>query len=366
MGSWRVIGCCSLLLIAADAAPVSAQRIRLPENLRTLEQRARADSNDPAAHFNVALAYWNDERWDDARRSLEQAVAIDSRFAAAWLALAMLPFGERRRLWREIDENRVPVEWAGALETSDRHYRRALLIDPLVDFRIVGAAVPGRDAAWLSSPQLEQIYDFLFRGFDDFRQGDYRNAHSRFQEYLREIDADRFPNRAPNVILYLRGLAAGHIEMWDAAIADFQLLFERHLAEERRDELLRIPLATNELRYVLAVMHERSGALDEAIRLYQEALGEDVGLYMANVQLAVIHEARGDMPAALRERQAAINANPDDPSLVYDLALTEIRAGQWAQAARTLRQAAEANPRDARIPYYRGLAALRLRAAVGV
>lgn len=348
------------VLLMALAPPVRGQRIRLPEDVRTLEQRAQRDSNDAAAHFNVALAYWNDERWEDCRAAFRTAVTIDPQFAAAWLGLAMLPYAERRQLWDDLSRRRVPEEWVDRVRESDRFFQRALMIDPFVDYRVVGAATPSRSAAWSLYEEYEQVYDFLFRGFRDFERGRYQDAHSRFSEFIREVDADRFPNRAPDVILYFHGLAAGHLERWQDATRDFGILMAREQEQEDADRILHLPLATNDYRYILAVVHHRAGRTEEAARLYREALGHDVGLYMANVQLARLHEAQGLWVEAIRERQHAINANPEDGSLVYDLGITLARAGRWADAAATLAQAALLNPRDARVPYYRGIIASQL------
>jgi hypothetical protein len=52
----------SVLGLGVGAGTVQAQ-FRLPMKLDELERRMHADSNDPAAHFNVALAYWNAKRW---------------------------------------------------------------------------------------------------------------------------------------------------------------------------------------------------------------------------------------------------------------------------------------------------------------
>jgi hypothetical protein len=38
-----------------------------------------------AAHYNVALGYWNEKRLDDAERSPKTAIAIEPRFAPAHL-----------------------------------------------------------------------------------------------------------------------------------------------------------------------------------------------------------------------------------------------------------------------------------------
>jgi hypothetical protein len=90
-----------LCLLALAALPATAQ-FRLPLKLSELEQQAKADSNDPAAHFNVALAYWNAKRWNDVERELRLAVMIEPQFAEGWLALSRLPFAKRSRLWDEM------------------------------------------------------------------------------------------------------------------------------------------------------------------------------------------------------------------------------------------------------------------------
>ena len=92
------------------ASTLAAQRIKLPYKLPELEARARADSNDAAAHYNVALGYWNEKRLDDAERSLRTAVCIEPRFAPAHLALAYLPFVRRPKLWEELWDSKVPDE----------------------------------------------------------------------------------------------------------------------------------------------------------------------------------------------------------------------------------------------------------------
>ena len=64
MRLWSVVLSAAFLAFAPGRAP--AQHIKLSASLDNLEKTARADSNDPAAHYNLALAYWNAKRWDDA------------------------------------------------------------------------------------------------------------------------------------------------------------------------------------------------------------------------------------------------------------------------------------------------------------
>src|ERR1051326_5247823 len=91
-------GIAALLLSSGALCAPAAAQFRLPVKLDELERRAQADSNDPAAHFNVALGYWNAKRWQDADQSLRTAITLDPRFAPAYVALHR---SEERRVGKE-------------------------------------------------------------------------------------------------------------------------------------------------------------------------------------------------------------------------------------------------------------------------
>jgi tetratricopeptide (TPR) repeat protein len=339
----------------------AAQRIKLSSSLKDLEAAARRDSNDAASHYNVALAYWNEKRWDDVERSLRTAIGIEPQFAAAYLALAYVPYGRRPALFEEEAERRVSDDWKAALEESRRNYRRAFVLDPLCDVRIVGAVVPGSPlslgpgAGFLS----EFFFDYL-EGFRALLQGDHEKGYVGFQRVFNLIDGDRHPERVPEVLHWWRGIAAAHAQKWDIAEWDLGTLLTEERKVEESDTIVAIPLRTNEFRYVLAVVKHRSGKLDEALQAYRDVLENDIGLYMANVQLARLYEGAQQWDQAIHERRAAVNANPGDPSLLYDLGLTLAKAGRWADAEGSLVEALELNGRDTRAYYYLGLVRAQL------
>jgi len=346
------------LLAALAAAPAVAagQRISLPVGLAELEARATRDSNDAAAHFNLALGYWNAKRWDDVERELRLAVAIEPQFAEGWLALGRLPYGRRLKLWDDVAERRVSAEWKPRLEEAYRYYRRAFLINPLVDLRIEAAARPPKSIYWTATEWLAQIYDYLFGGFDEIQTGNYAAAYNRFNQIIQDAPSRVERENLPTFIYYLRGLAAGHIERWDDAIQDFDRLLDLSMKEQSPDSLVYyIPIETNEYRYMLGVLHQRAGRLEEAASYYREAVEKDIGLYMAHVRLAGLAETNRDWTTAIAERRAAVNANPDDPSLLLDLGRTLGTAGDLAEAEDVLRQGQDANPRDSRLSYYLGV-----------
>jgi len=346
-----------LLTLLSLAGPLQAQRIKLPMKLAELESRARQDSLDAAAHYNVALAYWNEKRFDDAERELRDAAALDPKFAEAYLALAYLPYARRPRLWTEEAQDRVPDEWKKRLEESDRLYRRAFLVNPMVDLRIAGAVTMPRDAAW--ETLYPGVYEFYFQAFDDMLQGHYEQAYGRFVKLHRERRlAGPGQGKLPLSFHWFEGLAAAHTQRWQPARQKFEYLIDESVAEEKKQEeedLVRIPLRTNEYRYFLATITHAAGETAQALDLYRKSLENDLGLYMAHVQMANIFEAQRRYPEAIEERKRAVNANPDDPSLVLDLGVTVGKSGNFSEGEVLLKQAAEANPRDARALFWLGL-----------
>lgn len=289
------------LLSAALPAPAVAQRFKLPAGLKDLEQMARRDSNDAAAHYNVALAYWNAKRWDDTERELETAIAIEPQFASAHLALSRLPFARRSRLYEEEAGRTVPDDWKPVLEEANRHYRLAFLLDPLCDVSVVGAVLPETTVLQGGRAQFarEFFYEYL-RGLGALLEENYDQAYVGLQHAVNVIDGDRHPDRIPPTLHWWRAISAAHTARWDVAVADLTALIDRLREREEGDELFTLPLRSNEFRYVLAVIEDRAGKPDEARRLYQEALVNDVWLFMANVQLARLHESAREWDLAIR------------------------------------------------------------------
>jgi len=344
-----------LLAALVAASPLRAQRIRLPAKLPELETRARQDSNDAAAQYNVALGYWNDKRWDDADSALRRAIRIEPQFAIGYLALGRLVFARRPRLWDEISDGRVSPEWKPRLDEAFRLYRRAFIVDPLVDLRIEAAARPGKSIYWEQNELLSYIYDRLFQGFDDVESGNYEAAYNHFARLYDDTRPVGLRDQLPDFVFYYWGLAAAHIGRYPEAIGHFNRLLQRAIAHQHPDSLVfYIPLETNEYRYIIAVLKQRAGQVDEATQLYREALENDAGLYMAHTRLATVYEAGSLWDQAIAERRAAVNVSPDDPSLLVDLGRTLATSRHTLEAEQTFRQAMDANPHDARVPYYLG------------
>jgi len=351
-----VVGC--LLL----AAPAAAQRIRIATPLDQLVAAAQRDSNDAAAHYNLGMGYWSKGKYDEAERSFGTAILIEPRFATAHLALAYLPFARRAKLWNEVLYGRVPEEWRAAVETSDREYKRAMMADPMVDLRVMGAVEPGRDVGYTMSNEWIRYYDIVYQGFDDFRDGKYEEAFGRFQRLAHELNWDAHPDEATTTFLYFRSLAAAHTGRMPLAVEDMQHVLSRHedAAKAHSDSMTYLPLRLNEFRYLTAFLQMQDKRYGPARELLLKVAEEDAGHFMAHVRLAEIFEASGAWEPAVEERQNAALINPEDASLLIEWGVTLGKAGRFADAEQRLLEAIQVQPRDTRAYYWLGIAQQQL------
>jgi tetratricopeptide (TPR) repeat protein len=349
------------MVLCLATGELAAQRVSLTVPLETLETMASRDSNDPVRHYDLALGYLLYRRPDDAERSLRTALEIDPSNAAAYLALAYVPFAQNPRLW-EIEEitDKTRPEILQALEESDRNRRRAYMLDPLVDLRVLGAIVPPQGRVGGGSGDL---WNALMLGFENFWVGNHQESFRLLSGVINSVPAQRRRERIPSFLFWYRGLAAAHIGDFSTAVLDFQLLLDRSLEREKDEEakyFVQDPFrVSNDYRYFLASIKKRAGQAHDAIALLQECLTVDLSLYPAHTQLASIHEGRRAWGEAIQERQRALETNPDDASLLFDLGTTLSRSGDLGLAVDALTRAMEANPRNSRIPYLLGMTALR-------
>jgi len=336
-----------LLLGGIVAGPLQAQKIKLTVPVPELEVRAQRDSNDAAAHYNLAMGYLSKDRFGAAEASLRQAIALDPQFADAYLALS-IAHEKDGDFWR-AKRKAGPDSVRAAIRELDRQYTKAFLLDPLVDVRVLGSIV------WL------RPWGEFASGLKDLVEGKYPTAYTHFSNEVRHQQKGGNLEDVPQVLLWFRSLAAAHSELPDSAAADLQLLVartERQVAVDSAPD--GAPLRVNEYRYMLAAIRQRQGRTAEATELYQQVITADIGNYMAHVQLARMYEAARDFPRAVQERMSAVDANPEDPSLLLDLGVTLGKAGMLPQAEARLKLASEANPRDPRAFYWLGLAQMDL------
>jgi tetratricopeptide (TPR) repeat protein len=289
-------------------------------------------------------------------------------FAEAHLALAVLPERRGDRYWKNRRKQDGEAAIRGAFQESEAHYRRAFLLDPLVDLKVMGKVDLNENI------ELVRIGDhYLFvippwwtrtleKAINESYSGRYEKGFERLDQLAHHRDFGGDDRNLPDRILWYHGLFAAHLQNWDVAIRDFAILTGRALAAEQ-DTTARTrtsPLRTNDYRFMLATLLYLAGKDGQAMLTYKRALEFDIGLYVAHVQMARMYQAAGQIEDALKERRLALEVNPEDPDLYVDLAGTLISAGRLGEALDPLAEAARLNARDARVPYLQGMLATQL------
>ncbi len=355
-------------LVLLLAAPLAAQESgsRAP-TLPELQAAATRDSNDATALYHLAMWYWDKKKWDDAERILGQALVVAPNYADAHLALGVLPGRRGEGYWKDRVKKEGLEKVREVLQQSFAHYRRAFLLNPLVDLGVLskfeeesGSVSYGGALVFSFAPWY--LHD-LTKSANELREGRYDKAFERLQELAHDRRFGGEDVNAASDVLWLHGLAAAHVKNYDIAIRDFVILTRRSMAMER-DTLhgpRASPMQSNDYRFILATMLYLAGRYDEAIPTFRRTLEVDLGLYVAHVQLARMYEARGDLETALTERRLALDVQQDDPDLLIDLARTLLKAGRFEDTRQPLADAARLNPRDARAPYLQAVVAEALQ-----
>ena len=337
------------LLLAILACQPSASLAQNPDSLIELQRRATADSNDPSAHYNLAMAEWDRKDWDAAEASLRTAVRIAPAYADAYLALSALVSARGEKHWKQIARERGDSVVRLALRESFAFYRRAFLLNPLVNLRPLGR---------YSGPDLRiapRWFQEFKKGVTNLYRGDYAEAYRQLDRAVSESER---VGVTPDVLLWHRALAAAHVDSFDVAAGDFRELTTRAATTEQQHPDRVSPLLANDYRFFLSTMLYLGGYFNEAVAGYRQVLENDLSLYVAHVELARMYEASDMWDEAIAERRRALDANPDDPGLMVELAATLLRRGHRDDALPLLGRAGELNARDARVPYLLGEAAI--------
>jgi tetratricopeptide (TPR) repeat protein len=296
-----------------------------PKRLSDLETDAVRDSLVPEAHYQLAMGYTRAKRYAEAGRELSRAIAIDSRYSPAYVALAFMPYFERPQLGKEERNHKVPPAWRDSLETTRRLLRQAFLIDPLVE---------------LLPPDLDR------------RQEAINTAMLRLYLTRRYGWVPR--DSIPPGILWMRGLMDGREGAYPSAIQDFESLLRRAERIEE-DSIVPFPIVTNDFRYILAVLCDRADRPADAQQYYRETLTNDLGHYMAHVRLAKLYRHTRMWNDAVEESRRALEVNPDDPAALRELGEALLGGGRLPEAEDTLREAYRRNPRDVGTEYVLGV-----------
>lgn len=129
-----------LVLSLVPVSPVQAQNAR--QRLAALEQRARADSNDPVVHHQLAAEYFRQKKWDLADSSWHRALALSPHYAEPMLGLALLPIKRYDNHWIELRRQKGEAYIDSLFQASLLWIRRAFVADPMVDLALFGEYKP--------------------------------------------------------------------------------------------------------------------------------------------------------------------------------------------------------------------------------
>jgi len=359
----RALLCGATVCLALTACASSGLKMELPGEYEELVATAQADSNDAVAHYNAALAHWSKRDWEAVERELREAIAIEPQYADAYFALAFLPHAQLEELIDRERETGDPTLISGKMADAELAYRRAVMIDPLVNRRLIAgiggkACVPGT-VIWVgNNAHIIGYCSETDRTIDVFLEGKYQEAYDRFNEVQRE--AGERNARLPDAFYWYRGLASAYLGRYGESLNDLSALLVRAERREQVDSTMFEPLATNELRYSMAYVEYLSGQYPRAAQLFNEVLEYDLGLYMAHVWRAEMLERTRSWYDAAYERRKALELDPENTSLMRDLAITLWRSQRAEEAAEVLFEAVELNPRDPWLSYYLGHALDRL------
>ena len=345
-----------LLTALLVALPPAAHAQQSKQNIPQLQAVARADSNDPVAHYDLARAYLEKKEWDEAESELREAVALAPQYGDAYLALGLIPEYRGEKYFKDLIKKRGESAADSVALESMAYQRRAYLLNPLLDLSVLPRA-PEVPTLSINGRSYRVPWAWnMAKGVNAIRQEKYPDALKRFAEAMGD-SGTIYRFFAPDAAFFYHAMAAARMQQYAVAVEDLWLLVQRRV--EREEQRLGFSMATNDYRYMLATMLFLDGRFDQAIPVFKRTLEFDVGLYQSHVQLARMHEAREEWDEAVQERQAAIMSNPDDATLLVDLAATLIRVGRLPDAITPLEQATRQTPRDPRSFYLLGIAHAR-------
>ena len=109
---------------------------------------------------------------------------------------------------------------------------------------------------------------------------------------------------------------------------------------------------------VLALLAERRGALDEALKTYEDVLALRPHFAPAMRQMAVIYSHShkdGDLDQAYNLAQQARGTMPDDLELAKTLGILAFRRSDYNRSMLLLRETSEKSRTDGEVFYYLGM-----------
>ena len=349
---------------------------RAAEARTVYEEVLTAVANDLPALLGVAASFVAEERYGEARQSIDRALAIDANHVQARLASGSL-YLTRRDSDAAIDEFEEAAELAGGLD--DRRGEIAAL-SGLIEAQLAERDLPAarQTLTRLQALAPDNLSTVYFTARLAFLEQDYELAQTELQKLLSVAPGSLPAQFMMGAVQLQRGnLGQAEMHLSSVVAADPQnadarkLLAEIRIRQDRADEAADIlrPLlqgsAADPGALNLAVRASlEAGEFDDAVGYLREAHEENPGNVEVQLDLAAAYLAAGDVEAA----KALLDSAPSGSAATdyrRDLlqVMTPLRRGDATTALATAQSMAERWPDDARVQNLIGGIALSLENA---
>ncbi|MBM3883099.1 MAG: tetratricopeptide repeat protein [Verrucomicrobia bacterium] len=322
-----------------------------------MAERAFRDALDVApdsaeAWYGLGETHRLQRRSTEAERAYRRAIELKPNYAAPQTALGIVFYDrgdadEAERLYRraiELDPAEAAPyhnlgtlhrEARGDLAAAERWFREALRLSPDSPDSVAGLGLVALSRgdlveaekllrrAWEAAPDVSANNNNLGEVLRE--RGRLDEAEPLYRKAL-ELDPD---NPAPYGNL---GIIHAQRKQYAEAERMFRALIER---EQTAPPPARLPALVN-----LAMVCGEQGKLDEAERLYRQALGLAPGHpRVANGLAAFLADHERKLDEALTLAEGAVRAQPDNPSFLDTLGWVQAQRGDLDAAERTLQRA---------------------------
>lgn len=318
-----------------------------PEELKILKSFSeRIPENDPGAHNNLAVVYYNKGLYDEAIEELEKALLIDSNFVLAKNNLEIV------------------LKKSGRLEEKVEHLTRAVTKEPRDENNILELADTYRKLNRYSQAinWYKKVLDINARSFEaHYGFGITLKSLGKYDDALEELKKSLEIKISPEVYLSL-GEVYFNKGVIDLAIKNFEesLLLEPSSAEGHfllgfaLGEKGKIKESVEEVKKAIALnpalaQFEPNLPIDiKDHKGHLEFLKEHLGTpkisqdeYQVHFNLAMMYRNKGLFNETKRELEECIKINANDPALYLALGEITIFLNELDDAMKYLKGASE-------------------------
>ncbi len=352
------------------------------------QQAARLRPNDYRVQYNLGIAAYQQQRYDDAEKHFKRTVELKPDYTTGWKSLGMtyeargLPEHAIRAYSESI--KREPNDLPTRLKRAILYQRAENLNAALADFQHLAKVYPRNPdvhigaglmlmrqeryreamthlgaALDLTSPSDPLYLEILAEiGHCNLNLKQYGKAREQFAQVLKLMPKNARAYEGQWEVLQAQELETEllpFLRNWQTNLPDdprptlyLARIFERNreprLAEAEYKQLLEKFPNQTEFKREYAQFLSRQGREDEAIRLYDELLTNSPNEVFALMAKARIAERRNDAQQALELYQRVIAQDPNNEMALLGAAAVHQRLNQIEEAIAIYRRLALADP----------------------